>query len=139
MKLTYLIVLFISFSQNLFAQETTSNIHLTVEGLRNTDGFMLVQVVDKDLNSVLETKGNVSDIIFTMVLENITPGTYGIRICHDEDENDDMTNNWIGLPKEGFGYSWDKKVKMKEPDFEEYAFEVNQGQVTEVKIVTQYL
>ncbi|MBB6462999.1 DUF2141 domain-containing protein [Flammeovirga kamogawensis] len=138
MKIKHLIVLLLCFSQNLFAQET-SNIHLTVEGLRNTDGFMLVQVVDKDLNSILETKGVVSDKVFTMVLEDIAPGTYGIRICHDEDENDDMTNNWIGLPKEGFGFSWDKKVKMKEPDFEEYAFQVNQGQVTKVRIVTQYL
>lgn len=119
--------------------QTKPTINLKVEGMRNTDGHILVQVVDENLASIVELKQQVIDGAVLIAINDIAPGTYGIRICHDEDDNDEMTNNWIGLPKEGFGYSWDKKVRMKEPDFEEYAFTHNGDQDTHVSITLQYL
>ncbi|KXX68332.1 DUF2141 domain-containing protein [Flammeovirga sp. SJP92] len=123
---------------SLFAQ-SQSKIELTVEGLRNTKGHILVQVVDKNMASIVELKQKVLKDVVEISIPDIKPGTYGIRICHDEDNNDEMTNNWIGIPKEGFGYSWDKKVKMKEPDFEEYAFILEKENNALVNIKLQYL
>lgn len=119
--------------------QTKPTINLKVEGMRNTDGYILVQLVDKNLASIVELKQEVIDGVVLIAINDIAPGTYGIRICHDEDNNDDMTTNWIGLPKEGFGYSWDKKVRMKEPDFEEYAFTHTDDQDIDVSITLQYL
>lgn len=122
----------------LFAQ-STSKIQLIVEGMRNNKGHILVQIVDKDLASIKELKQLAADEVVIISIPNVKPGRYGIRVCHDEDDNDEMTSNWIGLPKEGFGYSWDKKVKMKEPDFEEYAFTLEEKNEAKVKIKLQYL
>ncbi|MBD0404183.1 DUF2141 domain-containing protein [Flammeovirga sp. EKP202] len=130
-------LLFLTFN-SLFAQ-APSKIELKVEGLRNTKGHILIQVVDKDLSSIVELKEKVIEDVVEISIPDIKPGIYGIRICHDEDNNDEMTSNWIGIPKEGFGYSWDKTVKMKEPDFEEYAFTLEKDNDAIVKIKLQYL
>ncbi|NME66365.1 DUF2141 domain-containing protein [Flammeovirga aprica] len=124
---------------NLLFAQTQSKIELKVEGLRNTKGHILVQVVDKDLASIVELKQKIEEDIVKISIPDVKPGVYGIRICHDEDNNDEMTSNWIGIPKEGFGYSWDKKVKMKEPDFEEYAFTLEKENDALVNIKLQYL
>ncbi|WP_052444218.1 DUF2141 domain-containing protein [Flammeovirga sp. OC4] len=130
-------LLFLTFN-TLFAQ-VPSKIELKVEGLRNTKGHILIQVVDKDLSSIVELKEKVVEDVVEISIPDIKPGIYGIRICHDEDNNDEMTSNWIGIPKEGFGYSWDKTVKMKEPDFEEYAFTLEKDNDAKVNIKLQYL
>jgi uncharacterized protein (DUF2141 family) len=37
--------------------------------------------------------------------EDIPPGTYALAVIHDENMNGKLDTNWLGIPKEGYGFS----------------------------------
>jgi len=41
--------------------------------------------------------------------EDIPPGTYALVVIHDENMNGKLDTNWVGIPKEGYGFSNDVK------------------------------
>ena len=61
---------------------------------------------------------------FEFVIRDIPAGTYAILVFHDVDSNKELNKNWIGMPKEPFGFSNDAKGKMGPPDYEDAAFKV---------------
>jgi uncharacterized protein (DUF2141 family) len=57
----------------------------------------------------------------SMLVElKLEPGTYGITLVDDENENKKIDKNFIGMPKEGFGFSNFFMTKMKKPSFEDF-------------------
>lgn len=61
---------------------------------------------------------------FTYVIKDVPPGIYAIAIYHDLDKNGELNNNWLGIPKEPYGFSNDANGKMGPPDYEDATFEV---------------
>ena len=55
--------------------------------------------------------------------ENLTPGTYGIAVFHDRNDNEELDRNLFGAPKEPFGFSNNPKIGFSAPGFENFAFE----------------
>lgn len=53
--------------------------------------------------------------------ENIPHGTYAVAIYQDENNNDKLDKNFIGLPTENYGFSNNFTSKTRKPDFEEIA------------------
>ncbi|HEY5826471.1 MAG TPA: DUF2141 domain-containing protein [Cyclobacteriaceae bacterium] len=62
----------------------------------------------------------------------IEPGIYGITLLDDEDSNGVMNKNFIGIPKEGFGFSNYYLTKMRLPHFDEFKTKINAGENTVV-------
>jgi len=54
----------------------------------------------------------------TSVMENLPPGDYGVVAIHDENKNHKLDRNFIGLPKEGFGFANNPHVGLSAPPFE---------------------
>ena len=62
---------------------------------------------------------------------------YAIRYFHDENNNDELDTNFIGIPKEGFGFSNDAFGKFGPKKFKEWLFEVSGD--TDIRMTTSYL
>lgn len=58
-------------------------------------------------------------------LGNVPPGRYSVAIFLDEDEDGEFDQNFLGIPKEPFGFSNDVMGAMGKPSFEKAAFEVD--------------
>jgi uncharacterized protein (DUF2141 family) len=54
----------------------------------------------------------------TLVFDNLPAGNYGISVLHDTNGNDKMDSDFIGVPKEGFGFSNDAMGAFGPPKFE---------------------
>jgi uncharacterized protein (DUF2141 family) len=54
----------------------------------------------------------------------LEPGTYGLTLIDDENENGKIDKNLIGMPKEGFGFSNFFMEKMKKPVFDDFKVEL---------------
>jgi uncharacterized protein (DUF2141 family) len=65
-----------------------------------------------------------------LVFENVTPGTYGIQLMHDKNANGDMDFNFLGMPKEGYGFSNNAKPRLSQPSFKKISFNVTDASVT---------
>lgn len=44
---------------------------------------------------------------------DIEHGTYALAVIHDESMNGEIDTNWLGVPREGYGFSSDAKVRMQ--------------------------
>ncbi len=53
-----------------------------------------------------------------VVFRNIPPGDYAISVFHDEDNDGKLDTNFMGTPKEGFGFSNDAMGMFGPPSFE---------------------
>ena len=69
----------------------------------------------------------------TAVMENLPAGDYGVVAIHDENKNHKLDRNFIGFPKEGFGFANNPHVGLSEPSFDAAIVHVT-CPVTEINI-----
>ncbi|MGA8088188.1 MAG: DUF2141 domain-containing protein [Terracidiphilus sp.] len=53
----------------------------------------------------------------TAVTDNLPQGDYGVVAIHDENKNHKLDRNFIGIPKEGFGFANHPHVGLSAPSF----------------------
>lgn len=54
----------------------------------------------------------------TAVIDNLPAGDYGVVAIHDENRNRKLDRNFIGIPKEGFGFAHNPHVGLSVPPFQ---------------------
>lgn len=69
--------------------------------------------------AVVNTKRNLS---FTF--KNLESGSYAVALFHDKNSNEKLDTNFIGIPKEGFGFSNNPRVLTGPPSFNKASFEL---------------
>lgn len=75
---------------------------------------------------VRHDKQKVEGVTVTCVFKEIPPGTYAVAAMHDEDGDEEMDKNLIGLPTEGYCASRDAHENgFGAPDWEDAAFRYN--------------
>jgi uncharacterized protein (DUF2141 family) len=65
-----------------------------------------------------------------VVLRGLAPGTYGVKLFQDVNRNGKFDMNWLGLPKEKYGFSNDARPLFSEPGFDAAKFELLPGRNT---------
>lgn len=68
---------------------------------------------------------------------NLPPGNYAVAAIHDENSNHKLDRNFIGIPKEGFGFANNPRVTLSAPSFRQAMVHVG-CPVTDVTIHLQY-
>ncbi len=105
---------------------------VTVTDLRNSKGVVRACMTDdadlfpkcrQDEQSHRMVVPAIGKVSFTF--QNVNPGTYAIALLHDENDNGKADRALLLMPKEGFGFSRDAKVRMGPPSFDSAAFEVD--------------
>lgn len=67
----------------------------------------------------------------------VPPGKYGVVVLHDENENHKLDRDFLGIPKEGFGFANNPHVLLTAPPFKIAA--VNVGcPVTDINVKLIY-
>ena len=122
----------------------TLRIH--VDGLRNAKGN-IGSVIYKSADGWPDDSGKAFRIgptpigpdghEGTVVWENLPPGVYGVAAIHDENSNAKLDKNFLGIPKEGFGFANNPHVGWSTPPFKAALVNVT-CPVTEIEIHIQY-
>ncbi|MGH8076158.1 MAG: DUF2141 domain-containing protein [Lysobacter sp.] len=73
------------------------------------------------------------DSTLSLSIADLAPGSYAVRVMHDENGNGKLDTNMVGMPTEGYGFSNNPRV-MRAATFEEARFEVPEAG-TSVRIV----
>jgi uncharacterized protein (DUF2141 family) len=91
--------------------------------LRNSQGRVHVALCprDKFLSEAcaFEASAPASKGTTTLTFPAIPPGDYAAQAFHDENANHKMDRNFLGIPKEGFGFSRDAKIRFAPPKWDE--------------------
>src|SRR5262245_41093354 len=125
MRLFSFFLLVVFGSMDLKAQTLT--IHISE--IRNTSGSIRIQFFDtkehfddeKPLFTKTAEKTSIVEGVLHVTYTGIPPGTYGIAILDDENNNEKMDYG-IFLPEEGFGFSDYFHTGMSRPDFNKFKF-----------------
>lgn len=56
------------------------------------------------------------------IFREIPKGTYAISVFHDENEDNELNTNFLGIPVEDFGFSNNVMGSFGPPDFDEASF-----------------
>ncbi len=125
--------LFFSFVATLIfiaGPASAARIIITIDGLHSAQGTVFIGLYaspSKFLN------GNQTDAMrkvkatqapVTVVFDNLPPGTYAVGAYHDENANDHLDTNLLGLPTEGYALSNGVRAVFSKPNFYEAAFSV---------------
>lgn len=110
------------------AQAATLTVH--VRDIDKKGGTLRVSLYDaagwvKDEDTPIAS-ANVPAVMpeTTVVLKDIAPGTYGIKLFQDFNNNGKFDQNFIGLPLERYGFSRDAKPVLSTPGFDRTKFVV---------------
>ncbi len=135
MRQLFILVLFFLLPATIFGNDEKYELNLIVKNIRNNKGLVAVQLLNEEEQVVDARYILIKDKIASTIFHNISPGKYAIRIFHDENKNEKMDLNWLGIPKEGFGFSVNPEITFGEPDIEEFLFQVDTDTETIINMV----
>ena len=132
-----LIILNFLFLNLIFSQEEITKFYITelrgdislemeINNLESNKGPIYIRILDENENPVIVGTSPVINYSAEISFDSIFPGKYAIQFFHDENENQKMDFNLIGIPKEKFGSSNDVKPVLGPPKFEKMLFEIYQ-------------
>ena len=128
------------------ARVTSGEVVVTVVGLRNARGMLRACMTDEasDFPKCDRPAHDRSEAItaadtVTLTFKDVPAGRYAIALFHDENGNGKMDRTMLFIPREGFGFSRDAKVRMGPPKFGAAAFDVVGGANEHLVIHMRYL
>jgi uncharacterized protein (DUF2141 family) len=135
------IILAITLAQ--FAAIAQSKLQVSVENIRAPKGNIRIGVFnseDKFLKDALEGKiVKAADNKVTVIFENLKPGDYAVSVIHDENENGEIDNNMVGMPKEGFAFGNNAMGMFGPPSFEKAKVTLTNGATVQQTLKLKYL
>lgn len=94
---------------------------ISVAVYNKKEGFLKFENVFK-CDSIVAKKG-----ITHIAIKDLPEGEYALAIFHDENGNDKLDTNWLGIPKEKVAFSNAKMKTFGPPAFKECAFKVEKN------------
>jgi len=138
-KIIY-IFLFISinltYSQNTDSLLGTGKLTVIIRGFENETGNCRFGIDDSE--EVFERDDSVwigkelpiinKEVVVT--IDSLKFGEYAVRVFHDENEDDVVNTNILGIPTEDYGYSNDASGWFGPPSWEKAKFIFNKPEMT---------
>jgi uncharacterized protein (DUF2141 family) len=134
----FFVTVLVGVSFTSFAQ---TNLQVTVKGIKGTKGNIRIGLFNDEENFLKSAwKGQVIKAIdgtITVTFENLPKGVYAVSVIHDENENSELDSGFMGIPKEGFGFSKDAMGMFGPPKFKDASLEVKEN--TTVSLTLKYM
>jgi uncharacterized protein (DUF2141 family) len=124
------LVLFINYL--LGTGDTQDELIIQIRGISNSNGNIAILLFNQkegfpsDENKALKqmvtpaVKG-----VMNIKFDRLKYGTYAVSVIHDENANQKLDTNWIGIPKEGYGFSGNKMGLAGPPSFNDAKISLN--------------
>jgi uncharacterized protein (DUF2141 family) len=126
-----------------FAQQTDSikasggeknklaSLTVKIINLKNDKGQVLMALCNSeenyndDENPYRGGSAGIKDSIAVYIFENLPFGEYAVKVIHDENNNSELDTNFLGIPKEAYGFSNDARGTFGPPDYDDAKFLVS--------------
>lgn len=116
------------------AQAPETRVRMTFRGLRSSSGTVRCLLFASpegfpDRSDKAQSYAVVSIRDRTAVCDfgGMAPGTYAVTAFHDENANERLDTNWMGIPKEGIAASQDARATMGPPRWRDAQFNFRGG------------
>lgn len=137
-------VLFIIFSSSIFSSDGAKKrgtLVVKFNGMSSNDGKVIIALCNNDANYTDNKSPFIGKSISidknTAIIEfeDLPFGEYAIKAFHDEDSNNDLNTNIIGIPIEDYGFSNNARGMFGPPSWEDAKFKLNdETKIVEIEI-----
>ena len=125
------------------ATTPTAAVRVDCSGLRNMHGMIHACLTRNPSHfpdceaDALALKRSVPAGSGHVAFDGVVPGRYALSAFHDENSNRKL-DKFMGIPREGFGFSRNPKVRFGPPSFNQVSIEVTPG-FARASVRMQYL
>lgn len=127
------------------AQEPCAGIHVRILDIRNSQGTVACALFESPEGFPIEFLHSATNVVIMKIrksqarcdFEDIPAGTYAIAVVHDENMNGKLDTGFLGVPKEGYGFSNDARALLGAPSFAAAAMKYD-GYHLELAITLRY-
>ncbi len=67
-------------------------------------------------------------------LTEVPAGPFAIAVFHDEDLDQELDRNFLGIPREDYGFSRDARGRFGPPSFDDARLELGAGETMQLAI-----
>lgn len=122
------------------------NMEVYFRGLRSSKGQVMVKVFtdektfrdDTPLRVLKFSKQSMANGAMKATFD-LSPGIYGLALLDDENNSGKMEYNFVGMPKEGFGFSNFYLTGLSKPHFDQFRFTVKDSKPMTIEMKLRYL
>jgi len=126
------------FSVSVFKPQETVTLSVKIETTKYNNGqiaFALFDNADAFLKTPLKSDTKkVEGNTVTFEFKDISIGTYSFSYFHDLNSNDELDTNFMGVPKEPYGFSNNQKGRFGPPDFEDAKIRIDKDSFLKLTI-----
>lgn len=119
-------------------------IRITVVNVENSHGNLMFSLYDDNPKTFMKYRTYLKKLHApAMETETVVcirapgPGEFAITVYHDEDADRDFDRNFLGFPKEGYGFSNNPRIRFPLPRHKDVKFAVDEDE-TDIEIVLHY-
>jgi uncharacterized protein (DUF2141 family) len=117
------------------SQLHAADLTITVDSLRSNQGQVLLCVFSAESSDreafpdcikghpVRQGKAVIGDGKVVVTYKGLKDGVYAVAAIHDENANNELNTNFVGIPTEGIGISTNPRL-MGKPQFGQAQFEI---------------
>ncbi len=139
----------LAFVSNIGADSAQSSscpgIHIKILSIKNSTGTIACALFESPAGFPIEYLRHATSIMAIEIRDKqarcdflgILPGTYALAVIHDENRNGKLDTNWLGAPKEGYGFSNNPKTFLSAPSFSAATFTYD-GETLNLTITLHY-
>lgn len=133
----HIIFLYISFFIGLLSNNNPE-LTINISNVKTMKGELIIGVFDNEktfLKDGAELKNftiNVDETTETIVIKNLPKGEYAVSLYHDENSDNECNLNFLGIPKEGYGFSNNIKPKFSAPSYSDCKFSLVENTVLNI-------
>lgn len=128
-----------------FATQSLASLEIQITNLKSKDGKVILSIYKDALafpsdgkKAQYTTQASIQNQeMVTIKIPDLEQGVYAVALFHDENVNEKLDTNFLGIPREGYGFSQDAKVRLGPPNFEEAKFRFD-DQNKKIKIKMRY-
>src|SRR3954471_22374929 len=105
-----------------------NSISAPIQGLRNNNGqvrcglFNSAATFRQPGKELMGVAVPIANQQATCVFNNVPPGTYAIAAFHAENNETQLQTNFLGIPKEGYGFSRNPSTTFGPPGFADASY-----------------
>lgn len=103
------------------------DLEITIRRITSADGHLMIQVLTEaafkgEASAIESARLAAQRGTLSLNIDSLAPGEYAVRVMHDENDNDKLDSNLIGIPKEPWGFSNNAVGSFGPPDWKDAKF-----------------
>jgi uncharacterized protein (DUF2141 family) len=125
-------------SLKMYAQ--TADLSIVVENIKEAKGviqfglYNLEEDFPKIGKEYKRVRIDITDMTFQYTFTDLILDNYALAIYHDKNNDDKCNRNFLGIPKEDYGFSNNIKPFLKAPSFEDVMINLKKDTLISIKL-----